>query len=714
MRTFFFPFLLVLLLLSGAVSNTHAQKFADLPDEAEAGGFDLITQITALPVEWKLNAQENGDAYYLKLSSSEVRLFAFENSKSTLLASKNAAISPGELIIQRRGSRWIVIAGHRVVLQAEDDRWMDGIIGVHGIESGDVRLQPVEEIAFDDDFMRVAKELAITDAFRANPSRGLRIDKAKIEEETIWNALSGAWTTTGISEQEQAQVAQSANPFAFASSAKGENFAVAGRPFWSDYSVEAAAKPHSAHRIGVALYVQDTGEHLLFDWQQDGLVRIIAQMNGAIQTLAAGQTEGYDDRNWYHLRFSARDGVLIAFIDDQEVLRARTDLFGRGKVGLFAENADNTSKDAETKTAVFDDLRVRSVQNFDDNFSVPVNGRWKSVNGAWSFRSAASPAGASTALAVTGETDWQEYAASAEVRLPADAVAGLVVHHQKGSGAYLFRVTASKADSPSAGKAQIIHLGAKSTLLAETDIGSRYDNTSGRWKFSTERGYLSASITLDGKSVRILDAWHEGTDQGRAGLYAQRGKEGVPILRNFSVEFLKKKSAWATVPELYVDEKQAETMGGWSTPEGLWLPNPPIQAGTSSAAPKEEVTPDKDIKRFWHKGTFWSDQEIRFRMPSLKDGENLALVFDRVSSDRASSEKILQNQPLTLQIGIEKAGLKILLLRGDENVLHESHHKVDGQLEGQPIEILRRGRYMIVRLGDEYSQRTLLAAKISE
>jgi hypothetical protein len=60
-----------------------------------------------------------------------------------------------------------------------------------------------------------------------------------------------------------------------------------------------------------------------------------AVVNGASRVLASAQTDGYDEKNWYRLKFSVRGGLLRAFIDEQEILRARSDLFGRGEVGLY-------------------------------------------------------------------------------------------------------------------------------------------------------------------------------------------------------------------------------------------------------------------------------------------------------------------------------------------------------------------------------------------
>lgn len=697
-------FLTVALLLCYA-PLAFAQGFTNLDDEGEAGGYDVTAQLNKIPVEWNLNAQENGDAYRLRLTPTGAELSIVSGGKSTPLATEKVPVSPGALVIQRRGPRWAVLSGNRMVLQAEDDRWMEGTVGYRGGQVADVRLQPVEEITFDDDFMRVAKEVAITEAIRANPKNGLKISDAKIGEETIWTVSEGSWATTGITEQDQAQVAQSANPFAFASKNKGTNLATAGRPFWSDYSVEAAIKPHNATAVGLALYVQDNKNYLLFEWRRDGALQLRAVVDGVSRPLVAAQSEGFDEKNWYRLKFAANGGVLRALIDESEVMRARTDLFGRGQVGLYAVNAEEDATGNKEKTAVFDDLRVRSVLDFHDNFSHPVPGRWQTVSGAWTFNDAATPANTHGAFAIMGEADWHDYTVSAQVTLPADAVAGLVAHHLKGQGAYVFRVAGSKAKQPYAGKAQIFKIqDGKSTFLTETEVGSRFDQSQGAWNFSMERGYLQATIEVNGKPVRVLDAWSDSNEGGRAGIYAQRGASGVPVIKDFAVEFPRQKSVWAAVPDIYVDPKQAETMGGWSTPEGSWLPVQPIKANT--ALPAAAKAPDAKV--FWHKGAFWGDQDIRFKLPELKAGQSLILMLGRIDSKQAADAP-----PLVLTLKNDGTNLLADLSRGENEKLKNATHKIEGELTGQPIELSRRGNYVVVRLGDEYSQTTLLAAQVT-
>jgi hypothetical protein len=707
MKTFSHFSICSLLLFFCAVA--HAQGFTNLPDEGEAGGYDVTAKIVALPVEWNLNAQENGDAYRLRLEPTGAELSIVSDGKVSLLASSKTTVAPGEIVIQRRGPRWNIISAERVILQAEDDRWMEGTVGFRGGSVQNARLQPVEEIVFDDDFMRVAKDVAFSAAAKADPHNGVKVKDAKIEE-TIWRAVVGSWATTGISEQEQAMVAQSANPFAFASKSKEENIALSGREFWSDYSVEAAVKPHAAKAIGLMLYVQDEKNYLIFDWQHDGRIQLRAVVGGASRVLVAAQTDGFDEKNWYRLKFSARGGLLRAFIDEQEILRARTDVFGRGLVGLYCNNSESDTTGTKEKTAVFDDLRVRSAIDFHDNFSTTVPGRWQTISGQWNLQNAAWAANQTGAYAVMGEGEWHDYTVSADVKLPADAAAGLVAHHIAGEGAYVFRVAGSQSKLPFAGKAQIIKIGGgQSTPLAEVAVGNRYDDTNGRWSFAIEHGYLQGTIETDGKAARVLDAWSDSNSAGRAGIYAQRGARGNPSLKDFAVEFPREKSVWASVPDIYVDPRQAETMGAWSTPEGLWLPVAPME--TNIKLPPSAAA--KDAKVFWHKGAFWGDQDIRFKMPALKAGQNLTLILGDVAPNQTGSTLPLSLALTATTLTKDATQLDARLSRGASETLKEGKQKFDGALEGKPIEISRRGNYVIVRVGDEDTQQTLLAAKVS-
>ncbi|HVF11117.1 MAG TPA: hypothetical protein VNA16_09960 [Abditibacteriaceae bacterium] len=699
----------------------HAQNgFTYLDDETEAGGYDITATLQSLPVEMTIAEQENGDAYRLRIMADGAALSAQVKKVARPLVQTRTRISPGLLVAQRRGSRWRVIMGNRVVLEAEDDKWQEGRIGYRG-KLKDARVQPVEDVVFDDDFMRVASEVALAGT-KADPRAGVKVGDVKTTE-TIWTATTGGWSTTGLSENEQAQVAQSANPFVFKAGAAGSNLAVAGRPFWSDYAAEVSVKPEGAGAVGLAAYVQDSKNYLLLHWKASGPMQLRAVVNGQTHVLAEA-AGGYDQQQWYRLRFAVAGGVLRAYVDDAAVIEARTGWFGRGQVGLYAENA--TDKAA----AVFDDVQVRSLKDFHENFRAGVPGRWRTIAGAWHMQGTAIPADARGAFAVMGDVEWSEYTTSANISLPVDAAAGLMLHHRSGQGAYLLRVAGSKAQLPFAGKAQILKIGgAKPEILAEAQIGTAYDGKTLAWSFSDERGYLEASAG----ETRIVDAFDESLPAGRAGIYAMRGKQGVPALSSFAIEFPHPRATWGKVPDLYEDARQAETMGVWSTPQGFWSAAAPMAGGAAPVAPvvtpagstPTSTTPTgstppasaaPDGKIMWHKGAFWGNQTVRFKLPLLAAGQSLTLLFDAVR--QAATKPAMLDLTFKVEGGMLAASLArngVPTPNGQtapSGQLKIGQLKIEGTGEGQDIEVARRGNFLIVRVGMGEKQRTLLWARV--
>lgn len=631
--------------------SAHAAPFSFLDDEAEPAGYDVTATATA-PAQLALSRQENGDGYTLKIEATALQLDITQNGKTRMLArAANAQKAPWTLTIQRRGRRFDVMVGNRTVLRAENDAFNDGQIGVLG-GLKDTRVQPVEPIVFADDFMRVASDVAMKDA-RADPRKGVTIKDAAITE-TIWTTLNGAWSTTGLAENEAAQVAQSANPFAFRAMNLGENLAVAGRPFWSDTEFSVSIQPQGASQIGVLLDVTDAKNYLEFSWGADSDPTLRAVIDGKPTILGAAKGYGgYEQNQWTRLKFSAANGALRASIDDAEVVSAHSGWGGRGQIGLRAE-LPVKGDDKKGIGVVFDDAQVRSTDDFRDNFGAEVPGRWTPIAGKWSWNGAANAIGSDGAYAVTGEKDWTNYVVSGELNVPANGAAGLLSHHIAGKGAYLLRVGGSKS-GVAAGQVQLARIvGGKTEVLAQTEVGSRYDNSKMGWKLGEENGYLSARA--DGKLV--LDAFDETLKDGRAGVYAQGGS-----VSDFAVSFNGPRATWAKVPELYEVEQQAATMGSWSTPQGFWL------ASGAGAAQTWE-----------HKGEFWGDSAINFPLPD-------------VSGDKSAQ--------LTLGALSVKFG-------GGKVVVGENSGALKDVKAGAMMEVARRGNWVIVRADGK----VVLASKI--
>ena len=644
---------LLALTATAPLSVAHAAPLTFLDDEAEPGGYDVTATVTA-PAQLALSRQENGDGYAFKIAPGALELDVTNKGKMRVLEiQKNLDLKfPLQLVAQRRGRRWNFILNGKSWLRAEDEDFSDGQIGFSGGVK-DAKVQPVEAVTFDDDFMRVASDVAMKEAI-ANPRAGVKISDAAITE-TIWTTLTGAWATTGLTENAEAQVAQSANPFAFRAMNQGDNLAVAGRPFWSDVEFSVSVAPQGATEIGLLLDVTDAKNYLEFRWGADSDPTLRAVSDGKTYVLGAAKGYGgYEQNQWTRLKFTASNGALSAAIDDVQVMQAHSGWGGRGQIGLRAllpEKGD----DKKGIGAAFDDARVRTLDDFRDNFGAVVPGRWQAVAGKWNWKGAAKPLDGGSDYAVTGEPSWANYTVSGDLNVPTNGAAGLLSHHIAGKGAYLLRVGGSKA-GVAAGQVQLARIsGGKTQILAQTQVGTRYDNSKINWELGEENGYLSARA--DGKLV--LDAFDQTLPDGRAGVYAQNGSVG-----NFAVKFDATRPTWAKVPELYEVEQQAATMGSWSTPQGFWL------ASGAGAAQTWE-----------HKGEFWGDSEINFPLPDLSGAKSAQLTLGTLNIKFDADQ---------VSVGDDKGSLKDVKA-------------------GAKMEVARRGNWVIVRADGK----VVLATKVS-
>ncbi len=657
-----------LLLFSGLPAR--AQTFQFLDDEAEKAGYDVTAQITRAPAEFLLAKAENGDAYDLKIGAQSLQLFILRGKKSQLLAQSSGKWKfPTSFVAQRRAARWRFIIGGQTALEAEDDSFSEGQIGTRGGVK-EARVQPIEPVRFDDDFMRVASEVALKDAL-ANPRAGVKIAGLQLQE-SIWSVAAGRFATTGLTENTEAQVAQSANPFAFRPLDVGANLALAGRAFWNDYAAQISVQPQGASEIGLLVYAQNPKNYLGMFWGDKGAPELRAMVDGKVKILDRAANFGpFEPNQWNRWRLDVAGGQLRGYIDDAEVLRARTGLFGRGQVGVLAR-LPRVGDDKKGEGALFDDASVRSIGDFYDDFSKVVPGRWTTVAGKWNLIGAARPTDARGAYAVMGEPDWTGYRTSADLSVPRGGAAGLLLHHLAGKGAYWLRVQNS---AQGAGTAQIALLqGGKTTILGEKSLGARLNNGVLRWSFEDSDGYLSAKI---GDEL-IVDAFDISLVAGRAGITAQNGANPAKVA-DFSVEWPQVGSKWAKVPELYEVETQAQTMGGWSTPQGFWVARPTTEKG---AAPANAV---------WHKGEFFGDEDVQFTLPDLSGDKTLQLLF----AGQAGAK-------LTLTLN-QKDALTANLSDGKRSWKGEAKLAA-----GAKVEIARRGTFLIVTSGET----VILAARV--
>ena len=305
---------------------------------------------------------------------------------------------------------------------------------------------------------------------------------------------------------------------------------------------------------------------------------------------------------------------------------------------------------------------------------------------------------------MTGQNDWSDYTVSARLKMTPTSSAGLLVDQSK-NGVYTLRIGGSKSSDGFAGRTQIVKtLGGKSQVLAETTSGAAYDNGESSWSFSENDGYLRAS----NEKGRVIDAFDTDLTMGRPGILASAGTAPARIAA-WSVTFPEKRPTWAKVPELYEAEQQAETMGGWSTPEGFWLPARPVADGmpapvaATTDGPKTDGKADeKKPDTLWHKGAFWGDGQLKFQVPALTDKQQFAVLL---ASGRQAPE-------VKLQFRIENGVLK-LALQDDKAKATTGEAKLEGKPTDYNVEVQQRGSYLIARLqkAGEDERKVLLATR---
>jgi hypothetical protein len=137
---------------------------------------------------------------------------------------------------------------------------------------------------------------------------------------------------------------------------------VAGRWFWDDYRLAAAVRPVGKSVVGLIVNWQDAQNYLLFRWLPEdhdharGREKQLWRVWRGQQMLLATAPGGYRAKQWYQLSVSAVNGVVTAAIDGHDVLQKRTDLFGQGKVGLYASGEE---------PVLVDDVTVEHTTSFE-------------------------------------------------------------------------------------------------------------------------------------------------------------------------------------------------------------------------------------------------------------------------------------------------------------------------------------------------------------
>ena len=458
-----------------------------------------------------------------------------------------------EIVLQRRPWLMQLVVDDQIALRGFDASFDGGKIGAAPAGWGEVRVQPLEPVVFDDDFTREG---------------GAGDD--------IWQT-QGKWQLSASSEHISDKNANmSSNPFAFqVTSAGAESLATTGRWFWDSYDARVAVRPGGAGQIGVAAYVKDPKNYLAFRWSSeegDAARQLVRVTDGKATVIAQGKG-AFMPKQWYKMGLRTSPGYVEAILDGVPVLRAANEALGQGGIGLWAKNMD---------AAEFDDVQVRSYDFLRTSFS--DNGAWERATGQWKLANGVArgqnDAAGQSNLLVTGARDWDGYRAHISAQIKPDSTLGYAVGVRDLKNYTLFEVSPDK-------KARIIRVkdGARQTLFeGAADLKAQTDKDGfARFQIDARNG----ALRVRAGDQLIAQASAPNLTGGRFALMTQ-GQD--PVAFKDAVIYFPPPPAPPSVATRMEDDAY---MVGWASASGQWPP-----------------TPGPNGLEFWNTGEFFGDTTL--------------------------------------------------------------------------------------------------------
>ncbi len=480
-------------------------------------------------------AQDPQDYYFLELGPGECYLGKTESGVERALAPlgvRLADLLEKEMVIQRRSLRIDVLVNGRLVAGVDDELFQGGDVAFGGRKSGlkleQVKVQPIGEVYFADDFMRVQEE--------AGP----------------WRTLSGEWGIKALKNP-----GLSINAFSYLGSGK-PGVAVTGYPFWGDVEFSLACRPRGSAVVGLYVAYHDPKNYYLFRWysrKAETPVRQFVRCRDGREEVLAESPGGHLSDQWYEISAWYGGGWALVNIDETPVFAVADDGLTQGLVGLYAESEVGVE---------YDDVLVRSQSAFAEDFNGAATGRWTAHGGAWSYLASGAPwfgggadrkrlvRAAGTALDVAGDSRWRSYVLSADVGPWEGGALGLAFAVTNGSDYY-------SAEWGEEALELCKTLGGKRTVLAS----SKRPKPSGPVRMTVRFEGGRIRLAVDGKAA--VECHDPDLTGGQIGLLARDA--GMGVFDNVAVRPLSPAEPLFSVHEVFSNEISMEV---WSDALSDW------------------------------------------------------------------------------------------------------------------------------------------------
>ncbi len=580
----------------------------------------------------------------------------------------------GDMRIARHGCKTGVFQNGELAAFAFDDRLLEGAVGYRMLNGGapvTVRADAREGIHFADDFMLTSGK---SEHWHGNGDA----KRGDFDVKSLKNPLL------------------SANAFAFFGAGSNIN-AITGDTWWDNYVYEVSMRGPEIGKIGLVFAYQNEKNYGIFRWGSRGFNgrndahRELVLVRDGKEEVIAKAPGGYAPNQWYKATINASYSRLSIFVDKHLLLETQNPRFAAGSAGVWCdvplpeklakgpkeeEFALNSLEGLMRQHAVFDDVRIRSLDDFEDRF--PTTGELKSGwlvgEGDWAIGE--SPEAEKGAIksntltvkcvgdskALIGDRRWSQYQVTADVKPLNKGAAGVVLMHRDESNYYVAKVENSLL--------KLVRV-SNGVERVEDNVQLASGNDPVRIQATVKKGHIRATAD-DGASVETFDG--ETRLRGRAGLYVQAANGSSSpsaAFSSFRIAFLPEPEPLVTNNAIFDEEA---SMNDWSNPASEWVPPSDAQI---------EIVDGKPVTLLWHRSQFPGDVELsaeprEITSPShiialscSKDGmtKNNGYVFRYTVTDEKGSGgihvEILRQGELVLekQLGDEIRQLSSLAIR---------------------------------------------------